>query len=122
MTHPTSGAPTFVAEAERPLTWEERALVELVVRHDFPQAMASVPKLRVVGRCGCGQCPTVFFRAPGDTKYESQVGAYTGTDDDDGVTGVALWQADGRLALLEFWSVDGHEPCSAPSMATLKKV
>ena len=122
MDHEDPAAARFVAEPERPLTWEERALVEELLRGAPAQAAAHLASLRVVGRCACGQCPTVFFRAPNTEVAARQLASCTGTDDEDGITGVTLWQARGLLTLLEFWSVDGHEPFSAPSIASLKRL
>jgi len=114
--------PSFSPEPERPLTWEERALVEALVGTALPQVAQHIGSLRVVGRCGCGQCPTVYFRTPRDGETPRQLASATGSDDEDGLTGVALLEHRGQLARLEFWSVDGHEPCSAPSIATLRRL
>ncbi|MBC5764674.1 DUF6984 family protein [Ramlibacter albus] len=122
MDHPAEGIPKFVEEPERPLTWEERALVEELLRGAPPGIASHISALRVVGRCGCGECPTVFFRRPAADAQGRRIASFTGTDDEEGITGVTLWQSRGQLAQLEFWSVDGHEPFSAPSIATLKRL
>lgn len=46
---------------KRALSDHERALVEHMLRRERPQLLGQLPRLRVVARCGCGQCPTVLF-------------------------------------------------------------
>jgi hypothetical protein len=120
--HGSSDRPVYVEEAERSLTWEERALVEALLGPALPKLAPHLGQLRVVGRCACGACPSIFMRVPRGEGGERQLASGTGTDDEGGLTGVALWESRGALSLLEFWSVDGHEPCSAPSIATLKRL
>lgn len=122
MAHAGSSIPFFVATSERVLTPAEAALVGELCRLEYPSLNSDLGALRVVGRCGCGACPTVFFEPHRPEAKAREIASYAGVDAGGGVTGVALWETEGRFSQLEFWSVDGHDPWSAPSIATLEKL
>jgi hypothetical protein len=113
--------PFFVSVDQRDLTDLERALVVDLLRREAPQYLEQVPDLRVVGRCGCGSCPTVFFKRHAQDDRHQELASYMGTDPAGGVTGVVLWQCEGALSQLEFYSVDGHDPWAIPSIETIYK-
>ena len=117
--HPAS--PFFVSVDQRDLTDQERALVVDVLRREAPQYLDQVPGLRVVGRCGCGVCPTVFFKVDARGHPNRELASYMGRDAAGGLTGVVLWQCEGALSQLEFYSVDGHDPWAMPSVETIYK-
>jgi hypothetical protein len=110
--------PFFIPVAVRLPTDNELALVRYIVDHERAQYLPQLPDLKVVGRCGCGACPTVFFKIPND-QPERDIAVYAGRDATGGLTGVALMQNAEQLSQLEFFSVDGHDPWGAPSVATL---
>jgi hypothetical protein len=76
--------------------------------------------LKVVGRCGCGGCPTIFFmpRTKGDREYDIASGM--GTDSSGGHVGVVLLEKNGQLSQLESFFVDAHDPLSMPIAASLE--
>jgi len=76
--------------------------------------------LRVVGRCGCGACPTVFFEEHRPDKPYRDVALYSGRDASGGLVGVALMESHGRLSQLEFYSVDGHERWAVPEPSSIE--
>lgn len=76
-------------------------------------------KLKVVGRCGCGECPTVFFERHHAELAEYELSTYSGVDAEGGLVAAVLLQAEGRLSQLEFYSIDGHEPWFAPQAGQL---
>jgi len=112
--------PFFVAVAPRNLTTEERETVWKLLEGAEPAFLEQVAMLQVVGRCGCGKCPTVFFESEEPGVYEQDLSSYAGTDKEGGVVGAVLMHKHGRLSQLEFYSMDGHDPWSPPQARDLK--
>jgi hypothetical protein len=111
--------PFFTAMPARDLSVEERdTLIKLLetAESTFSEQVAT---LRVVGRCGCGQCPTVFFERHEPNVHEQDLSTYVGRDKVGGLVGVVLMQRRGRLSQLEFYSVDGHDPWYPPAAEDL---
>lgn len=108
---------------DRPLTTDERSLVQWLLEHGTPIAAGFLPQLvqaRVATRCYCG-CASIDFAIGGmippagtsisilaDYEYQSAAGH---------LFGAFVFERAGLLAGLEVWSVDG---LSTPS--TLPKV
>lgn len=111
--------PFFVSSVPRPLSAQERAIVERLLREQSPQYSRQAGALKVVGRCGCGVCPTVFFQSHIDGDCESGLVTMAGKDDSDGLVAAVLIVKDGELSQLEFYSVDGHNPWGIPNVETL---
>jgi hypothetical protein len=108
----------------RPLTAEERSLLEWLIEHGTRNASAYLPQLdtvSVVSRCHCG-CPTIDLAVAGKA---APPGGSTVLADFDGVSpegvqvGVILHALDGLLAELEVYDLTGGEEFSLPSTAGL---
>jgi len=92
----------------RELTEEERELLRFLLADDSVHAL-QIDRLKVVARCGCGQCPTVLFGESLDEEPLTASGATTGDIVADyyglaknGTTvGVTLHERDGKVAELE---------------------
>ncbi len=110
----------FIATAARDLSSDERETVYKLLEHSDPAYSEQVNQLRVVGRCGCGECPTVFFEPDEPGVEEQDLSTYAGTDKEGGIVAVVLMQKRGRLSQLEFYSVDGHHPWSPPQAEALE--
>lgn len=109
----------FAPVAPRELTPLERAVVTRILSA-APQFAGEVPRLRVVGRCACGACPTVFFRKLTESGSERDVAHFVGREKGGGLTGAVLLASEGGLSQLEFYSVDGHDPWDIPEISTLE--
>jgi hypothetical protein len=109
-------APTDV----RPLMEVERHVLTKVLEGSAPQLLAFVPELQVVGRCGCGKCPTVFFQPHVEADQEHEIASYAGKDQGGGLVGVLVWEKNNRPSQLEFYSIDGHDSWNAPDPTTLE--
>jgi len=83
--------------------------------------LAALDNLEVVGRCGCGGCPTVFFRIPVAGHAERDLIEFSGHDG-FGAVGTVLLTSDAGLSQLEVYSADGHEPLALPQGSTLVRV
>jgi hypothetical protein len=114
--------PFFLSVKHRSLTASEEALVRYVSDREAPEYRAQIERLRVVGRCGCGKCLTIFFKEPNGPNLERDIATYVGRDSSGGLTAAVLLQSDSELSQLEFYSLDGHDPWSMPSLETLEKV
>ena len=112
--------PFFILTEVRPLTEEERLIVERLLVDQAAEYKSQLHSLLIVGRCGCGVCPTVFFQphAPGDRELD--LVSYRGKDAEGGLVGVALLEKEGVLSQLEFYSIDGHDPWTIPKVETLE--
>jgi hypothetical protein len=110
----------------RPLTVEEKTLLEWLMEQGSPEAREFTPQLehaRVVGRCGCG-CPTIDLGiGASDTRTvgASQILAeFVGTSPEGWQVGVLLHARDGKLSELEIYNLSEHEGAySLPSISTL---
>lgn len=109
---------------ERPLTTEERTLLEWLIVHGGRSASAyssQLPLVTVVSRCTCG-CPTIDLAvAGGPTSGPSSVIADAEGTSPEGIpVGVLLHSREGKLSELEVYSISGFKGrVSLPSPADL---
>jgi hypothetical protein len=108
----------------RPVTAEERILIEWLLRHGkagSDRFLKQVDSLRVVTRCLCG-CPTVNFSQEGEPvaqESEHILADYLATVNGEDV-GVILFQRGGRLSSLEVYSQAGTDkPFGLPEIKTI---
>ena len=112
---------------DRPLSGEERTLIEWLIANGVPEAKAFAPQLdnlRVAGRCSCG-CPTVML-AVGDTQSPATeppfiLADFRGTAPDGQQVYVVLQARNGKLSELEIFSF-GDTSASLPSIESLKSL
>ena len=110
----------------RELTEEERELLRFLFADESVLAL-QIDRLKVVARCGCGQCPTVIFGESLDDEPLTSSGATTGDvvadyygPDKNGTTvGVTLHERDGKVAELEASVVDVGDIEGWPSIESL---
>jgi hypothetical protein len=121
MAHAAPTFPFLVPIEERALSSEELEVIAVLIDREAPELGSSGQPLRVVGRCGCGQCPTIFFQPHRAGQREREVCSYSGKDASGGIVGVLLWETGGFPSQLEFYSVDGHDPWSLPLASTLER-
>ncbi len=122
---PSNFVPATTIPLDRPLSPEERALGEWLLRNASPPALDFLPQLevaRVVGQCGCG-CPTVDLRMPEGTPpvelREDPIGDATGYVGED-MVGVMFLQRGGYLRCLEIYDLsDIQRPYGLPRFESL---
>jgi hypothetical protein len=112
--------PYFVKTEPRALSANERSVVAILLSCQDEVYKNQFPHLKVVGRCGCRVCPTVFFQIHHADGREQHLISYAGKDHSDGLVVAALLEKDGLLSQLEFYSMDGHEPWGIPDVDTLE--
>lgn len=120
----------FNLPQDRPLTREERAFAEHVLRNcgvpEAPLFVTQLDHVRVTGKCSCG-CPTIDltvpteFRTANPPKERILVDA-TGRADGK-LMGILVFQADGLLTLLEGYRLEsvGDEPFNFPPLETVER-
>jgi hypothetical protein len=53
--------PYFIDTAHRYLSESEKDVIQKLLQRGESPFFYQIEKLHVVGRCGCGKCPTIFF-------------------------------------------------------------
>ena len=94
----------FSIPHRRELTGEERRILSLLLA-DRPDYAARIDRLKVVARCGCGECPTVMFGEsldsdPVESGY-ALLAEFTARSESGLPVDLLLWEKDGRLVSLE---------------------
>jgi hypothetical protein len=112
---------------ERPLKDEERRLMEWLLQHGEPEAVAYLAQLdrtSVVSRCDCG-CPSVDLavdgRAASSSGPSDMLGDVIGVSPEGVDVGVILHARGGLLSELEIYSRgDLSKSYALPEINTLK--
>ncbi len=109
----------------RELSPEELSLLRFLLEKEAPNRLLEINLLKVVARCGCGQCPTVLFglsldQEPDTSQSFTAVADYMGRNSDNVLVGVMLIDRNGRLSELEAWSPEGEDIKSWPPLSELK--
>lgn len=120
-----SDEPAVSIPQDRPLTSEERTLIEWLIVHAEPNASEFLPQLkaaRVCWKCGCG-CPTISIEIsqsiPPAHARTNLISDLIG-EVDGKLVGVMLTQAGGRLSGLEIYAFgEIPKPFGLPSPSTL---
>ena len=122
---PKEGERATTIKLDRPISEEEQAIAEWLLRNADPPALDFLPQLevaRVTGQCSCG-CPTVDIRipegAPAAEPRDNPIGDATGYVGED-MVGVMLLQRGGYLRCLEVYDLsDIERPYGFPSLQSL---
>jgi hypothetical protein len=109
---------------KRPLTTEERTLLDWLVAHGLPNARryaAQLGRVTVASRCTCG-CPTIDLAVDGNqTSWASELIADAEGRSPEGISvGVILYCREGQLSELEVYPIDEVKgPFALPNPSTL---
>jgi hypothetical protein len=112
----------------RSLATEERAVLDLLLALDFPEASAlrhQVDKAEVVGRCDCG-CPSIHICVPEavpsaalpDGVVPAELRVTSADDEPEG--DVILFVRNGRLDYLEYVFYTDDPPPAWPNISRLR--
>ena len=108
------------AEVRRNLTSAERELLRWVLEHSAAEPepyLEQIPRLRVVGQCGCG-CPTVDLVLEGEPhsgdKAARLIAEADGQSPEGVPVGVLVFAKDAVPSVLEVYSITGDAPFSLP--------
>jgi hypothetical protein len=119
----------FIQPERRPLSKEERILLEWLIAKGVPEARqyaSQIEDVIVVGRCTCG-CPSIDL-AVGDGECRktgpSEILADFEGETPDGIeVGVILHARAGQISELEVYAIpDVKEPFDLPIIESLKQL
>jgi len=112
-------------EIDRPLTSEERSVVQWLLEHgdaDNAKFLEQLEQARVASLCGCG-CASIDFAVGGKRPIHSAIRVlsdYQWRDGHGHLFGAYVFEQDGLLAGLDLWSIDGQStPTAMPPIARL---
>jgi hypothetical protein len=111
--------PFFNQTEPRALSKVEHSVVERLAADLDSNYKTQLANLVVVGRCGCGRCPTIFFRSHTEGDRERDLVSFVGRDSTGGLVAAVLLENEGTLSQLDFYSLDGHDPWFIPEAPTL---
>ena len=119
---------SFIRPERRPLTPEERTLLEWVIDNGSADAKEYSPQLAnvsVVGTCTCG-CPTIDLALEGHDQRKTApskiLADFVGTTPEGIAVGVILHAREGEISELEVYSTtDMKEPFRLPTIESLKQ-
>ncbi len=109
---------------QRELSKEEKNILTLLFRKEKPEWLTLIERLKIIARCGCGKCPTVFFGSSYDQKVEkgALIIDYQGTDQNNTLIGISIFGTKEAPTQLEFWSIDGlWDLVDFPILSNLEK-
>jgi hypothetical protein len=103
----------------RPIESQEKAVIAAMLCQNGPREQEFLPQLEglmVQRRCTCG-CPSLSFAPPPDGTridlYRQSIVADVTGESVDGLVGLILWQAGGKLTGLEAYDLAGREPSTS---------
>jgi hypothetical protein len=119
---------SFIRPGRRPLTAEERTLLEWLIANGSEDAKTYSPQLAdlgVVGTCTCG-CPTIDLamgaRDQRKTVPSKILADFVGTTPEGIEVGVILHAREGEISELEVYAIaDATEPFRLPTIESLKQ-
>lgn len=116
----------YAITLQRDLTETEKALISFLLQQEAPGRLPQLEKIKVVGRCGCGKCPTVLLGLSQQSGPKlgpfKELANYVGKTTTGMVVGVALLEREDELAELEAWSPRGDDVSQWPDVASLERV
>tara|TARA_R110000787_G_C13212041_1_gene425244 strand:- start:100 stop:471 length:372 start_codon:yes stop_codon:yes gene_type:complete len=110
---------------KRELTQSEIEFLTYLFKKEKPEWTNLIGNLKVIARCGCGNCPTIMF---GKT-FESEILKgnviidYVGKSKNGELIGISVLGTDIMPTELEFYSIDGKSGIiEIPKIETLKSI
>src|SRR4249920_3230262 len=97
MPHTDASFPFFIATVPRAVSIQEREVIERLLVGHAAEYTSQLAGLRVVGRCGCNACPTIFFMTHTAADIARDLVSLVGRDAANGLVGAVLMHREGRL-------------------------
>ncbi len=108
---------------KRELRKEEKELLIFLLEKELPELKKNIDNLKVIGKCGCGKCPTILFGLSFEDspiKNATLVIDYQGKGINGELIGTSLFSSGGIPTELEFYSLDGmNEIIGLPLLETV---
>jgi len=119
---------TFIRAEHRPLSKEERTLLEWLIANGSPDAQpyaSQIANISVVGRCTCG-CPSIDLsvgqREQPKTGPSHILADFEGKTPEGIAVGLILHAREGEISELEIYAIpDVKGPFNLPSIESLKQ-
>ena len=119
---------SFIRPERRPLTEEERKLLEWLLTNGSPEAkpyLSQIANVNVVGKCTCG-CPTIDLalgdRAQRKTAPSTILADFVGKSPEGVEVGVIVHAREREISELEVYAIpDWKGPFNLPSVESLKQ-
>jgi hypothetical protein len=110
---------------KRDLTEIELSLLDYLLKQ-IDDVTVDASDLKVVARCGCGQCPTILFGKSIDdepiTSRDSQPFMdWSGRAENGTLVGIGVFTKDGMPTELAAWSVDGGDVETWPPIDEIRR-
>ncbi len=110
---------------KRELTKTEIGLLTHLFEKEKPEWKNLISYLKVIAKCGCGNCPTIMFGKTFDSEIQKGdlIIDYTGKGKNGELIGISVFGTDQMPTELEFYSIDGEsEITEIPKNETLKSI
>lgn len=110
---------------KRELTAEEHRLLKRLAE-DSIEIANHIDHLKVVARCGCGECPTILFGEsledrPITSRSSVPVADWVGRTADGKMVGIGLFAVNGKPTELEAWSPEGVDVNNWPPINSIQQ-
>ena len=116
----------YAIEYRRNLNDDEHRILHSILSIEKSSLFESIDKLKVVGRCGCGQCPTVLFGYNFEDKFiinQNLLFDYIGKTSENELVGILIFGNENIVSELEFYSTDGQlDSIKYPEINSLEKI
>lgn len=114
----------YAVSAIRELASCESDLLRHILSDVAPERLREIYHLKVIGRCGCGRCPTVIFGTNTgqklSTRTPTEIANFRGVNSEGVEVGLSVFIRDDALSELEVWALDGGQVNSLPKWASMK--
>jgi len=111
---------------KRELTKYEIEFLTYLFEKEKREWINLIGQLKVIARCGCGNCPTIMFGENFESKVQKNENSqidFTGKGKNGELIGISVFGNDKMPTELEFYSIDGEsEITEMPTIETLKSI
>jgi hypothetical protein len=110
---------------KRELTESEIEFLTYLIGKEKSEWTNLIGNLKVIARCGCGNCPTIMLGKKFDSEIQkgNLIIDYVGKGKNGELVGISLFGTDQMPTELEFYSIDGESDITEmPKIETLKSM
>ncbi|MDO6739334.1 hypothetical protein [Wenyingzhuangia sp. 2_MG-2023] len=100
---------TYNISENRNLSDVEFNLLKYLFKKEKPEWINIINNLKVIGKCGCGECPTIMFGENYDSKIlknQKLLIDYVGKNKENNLIGIIIFGNKKTPTELEFYSID----------------
>ena len=116
----------YIIQDKRELNQTEIKFLTYLFEKEKTEWTNLIGNLKVIARCGCGNCPTIMFGENFESKVQENENLqidYTGKGENEELIGISVFGTDQMPTELEFYSMNGEsEIIEIPKIETLKSI